>query len=437
MAEVRPFRGLRFDPAIIGDVGNAICPPYDIIDTEMQRALYEKSPFNLVRVEHGLVQPGDGPEDNKYTRGAADFGKWARDGAVRPDSLPSMYIHHYRFIYQGRSMTRRSLYAVVRLEEWEKGIIRPHEGTAAVFKADRINVMRATHANVSPVLAMYRDPRGTAASVMSEVEPEEPLYSIAPLAGESHVIWGITASRHLARLRRMLARQSIYIADGHHRYETSLAYRDERQRASPAVGGRAAFNFVMMALIELSDPGIVVLPTHRMVRGLDANALRGLKERLGLYFDLKTVPVESLSSDFLTRSQGLREKVRLTLSAIGVEKDSVLELTLRDPVSIERLMPAGRSEAYRKLDVSVLHHVILEHLLGVREGDNVAYTRSELEAWQRVVRGEFQLAFLLNPVDTYAIKAVADAVDKMPHKSTYFFPKEPAGLVLNSLDGRI
>lgn len=437
MADVRPFHGLRFDPAVVGDVGNVICPPYDIIDPDMQRALHDKSQYNIVRVEYGLTQAGDTPENNKYTRGAAALNEWLEQGAVHPDPLPSMYLHHYQFTYQGRTLTRRSLYAAVRIEEWEKGMVRPHEGTAAVFKADRLNLTRAAHANVSPILAMYRDPRGTAASVMNDVEFGEPLLKITAVEGESHTLWVISDKRRLDRLWRVFARQDIYIADGHHRYESALAYRNERREAFPTAGSSAAFNCVMMSLIELSDPGIVVLPTHRMVRGLDAGAVRGLKDRLATYFDLESVSVGALSPDFLTRASGPKTKGRLTLSAIGVEKDSVLELTLRDARAVKGLMPADRSEAYCKLDVSVLHHVILERLLGVREGGNIAYTRSELEAWQRVVRGEFQLAFLLNPVNTYAIKAVADAADKMPHKSTYFFPKEPAGLVLNSLDGEI
>ncbi|MDP3984758.1 MAG: DUF1015 domain-containing protein, partial [Acidimicrobiia bacterium] len=423
MADVRPFRGLRFDPAVIGDLGSVICPPYDVIDPDLQRALHRRSPYNLVRVEYGLTQPEDTPQRNKYTRSAEAFEKWLKRGVIRPDSLPAMYLHHHCFAYRGEARKRRGLFAAVRLEEWDKGIIRPHEDTAAVFKADRLKVMRATRANVSPVLAMYRDPEGKIAEVMALVEADKPLVRVASVDGESHTLWAITSHARVEAIRCYLAGQNIYIADGHHRYETGLVYRDERRALSPTAGDNAAFDFIMMALIELSDPGVVVLPTHRMVRGLGASAPRGLKERLGTHFDLEVIPMEPASSEFLSRIPGPLTKGQVTLGVVGLEKDSVVVLRLRDSRTIEGLMPADRSGAYRKLDVSVLHHVVLEHLLGVSGGENIFYIRSELEAWQRVARGEFQLAFLLNPVDTYAIKAVADAADKMPHKSTYFYPK--------------
>ncbi|HLC22842.1 MAG TPA: DUF1015 domain-containing protein [Dehalococcoidia bacterium] len=438
MADVRPFHGLRFDETIVDDIGNVICPPYDVINPEMQQALYHMSPHNIVRVEFGLAQAEDTPAHHKYIRAAATLDEWLEQGVLRPDSAPSMYLHHHCFSYQGERRTRRSLFAAVRLEEWQKGIVRPHEGTAAIFKADRLNLVRATHTNVSPVLAMYRDPRGTAESVMAEVECGQPLFRVASADEEIHTLWAISDKKLLRRIAGVLARQSIYIADGHHRYETGLAYRNERKAAFPTSGGNAAFNFIMMALVEFSDPGLVVLPTHRMVRGLRADALSGLRDSLSAYFDSDVTPLNfPLSANALSQMLKPMNGGQIVLGVLGLERDSLVVLRLRDARAVAYLMPADRSEAYCRLDVSVLHHVILQHLLGVGEGKDISYTRSELEAWRRVTAGEFQLAFLLKPVDTYAIKAIADSADKMPQKSTYFYPKVPTGLVLNPLDGEV
>ncbi|MBI2958666.1 MAG: DUF1015 domain-containing protein [Chloroflexi bacterium] len=436
MAEVRPFRGIRFVPAVAGDIGGVICPPYDVIDPDMQRTLHARSPYNIVRVEYGLTRPGDSEADNRYTRAAACLGQWAAEGALRRDRLPAFYLHHHHFTYQDRPRTRRSVFAAVRIEEFDKGIVRPHEGTAAVFKADRLKLIRATHANTSPVLAMYCDPGGAVAAVMEEMESAPPLFNLASAEGESHTLWAMQDEGQQRRLSAVFDRQGIYIADGHHRYETGLAYRNERRAASPAAGDSAAFNFIMMSLVELSAPGVIVLPTHRLVRGLDDGSLASLRDRLARYFEVEPHRLDSPRANMLATALRAEDRRHVTLGVLGAGA-GMLVLRLRDHRAVANLMPAERSEAYRKLDVSVLHHVILQHILGLSEGQNISYTRSDIEAWQRVAAGEFQLAFLLNPVDAHAIKAVAGAADKMPQKSTYFYPKAPTGLVLNCLDDEI
>ncbi len=436
MAEIHPFHGLRFDPTVTGNMGQVICPPYDVIDAGMQVALHDRSPYNIVRLEYSLAHPSDGPSHNKYTRAGETLNEWTENGVLKRDPRHGFYLHQHDFTYLGKSCMRLGLFAAVRLEEWEKGVVRRHEGTAAVFKMDRLNLLRATRTNISPVLAMYQDDRGKIASVLEKTKSGSPLWHTST-EGESHTLWSITRDDQVAVIRDVMSKQSIYIADGHHRYETGLNYRDERRAAFPTAGSNAAFNFIMMSLIELSDPCVIVLPTHRMVRGLSASVLSGLKEKLKEYFELNAVQGGSLSGDAFSGILDSRERGRMALGMVGPEKDTPFILIPRERQSLRELMPAGRSEAYSRLDVSVLHHVVLEHLLGLEEGQNISYTRSELEACQRVASGEYQVAFLLGPVDTHAIKAVADAGDKMPQKSTYFYPKAPTGIVLNQLDGEI
>lgn len=432
MADVRAFRGLRYDSSVAGNIADLICPPYDVIDAAMQVELHRSNRNNAVRLEYGLVEPGDDPDRNKYTRATLLLEQWKKEGVMRRDAEPSMYLHDHTFEIRGRKHTRRSLFAAVRLEEWEKGIVLRHEGTAAVFKADRLNLMRATHTNISPVLAMYEDPGGAVSSVLTDVAKTKPLHDFA-YAGEGHVFWRIVEPEQLKVMSEALSDRRLYIADGHHRYETGVAYRNERRAASPPEGSDAAFNFIMMSLINLADADVVVLPTHRMVRGISRDALNsGFRDKLGKYFSVRAVPVSGAVSGVLG---GIAGNGKVEIGVAGLEKDMLVILELKDFSKVAGMMPPDRSEAYRKLDVSVLHHVILEHLLGIGEGDNILYTRSEDEAWRRVADGEFQLGFILGPVDTRAIMEVADAADKMPQKSTYFYPKAPTGLVLNPLDG--
>ncbi|MDO8473457.1 MAG: DUF1015 domain-containing protein, partial [Dehalococcoidia bacterium] len=412
MAEVRGFRAFRYDSSVAGNMVELICPPYDVIDPAMQLALHEKSKYNMVRVEYGLIEPGDSPERNKYTRAGAALEKWVEQGVLLPDNAPSMYLHHHIFEYSGRRYTRRNLFAVVRLEEWDKGIVRPHEGTAAVFKADRLNLLRATRTNVSPVLAMYEDPSGEVASVLAEVENGKPLHDFAYAESERHVMWQVSDVKSMNRIAGVLSGRSIYVADGHHRYETGLAYRNERRAATPEKGGNAAFDFIMMSLIDLAESGVVVLPTHRMVRGISPEVVNSrLEDRLSEYFVVRSVPVEGQVSAAMRALAGDGKRKQVVCGIAGLEKDRLVILQLRDPSRVAHLMPADRSQAYCKLDVAVLHHVVLQHLLGVSEGDSISYTRSEEEAWRRVSVGEFQFGFLLGPVDTRAITAVADAAD--------------------------
>lgn len=435
MAEIRPFKGIRYNQEIVGDLGAVICPPYDVITPEGQHALYHKSPYNLVRVEYGLAETADSFWSNKYSRAAAFLQEWLEKKVLVTGPQPQLYLHHHYFNYHGEVKTRKGIMAAVRLEEWEKGVVRPHEGTAAVFKADRLSLMRACHTNVSPIFSLYQNPDGSIASILAETEKEEPLARVATANEESHTLWAIAGQSRIDRIAAKLQEQPLYIADGHHRYETALAYQKERQAAQPDAGTDAAFNYVMMTLVEFSDPGLVVLPYHRMVRGVPEPRVQALRPKLDRYFEVNAAPLNCpLSAAMLGRILKPVTGEQAVIGLLGLEKDRLLILRVKDYDDIKELMPGDRSQAYRSLDVSVLHHVLLSKLLGVMEDADIAYTKSEMEAWQRVAAGEYRLGFLLNPVDVYAIKAVADAADKMPQKSTHFHPKLPSGLVLNPLD---
>ncbi|MFC1919453.1 DUF1015 domain-containing protein [Chloroflexota bacterium] len=436
MAEIQPFKGIRYNKDIVPDLSIVLCPPYDVISPELQYALYHKSLYNMVRLEQGLPEAEDSLPRDKYARAAAIFRQWLGSGVLKSDLTPAIYLHHHYFLHEGDVKTRRGIIATVGLEDREKAVVRPHEGTAAVFKTDRLNLIRSCHANFSPILALYEDTKGTVTSILAKAEASHPLLRASGSVDEGHVLWAITDQASLNELFNAIADYPLYIADGHHRYETALTYRNEQLASATQPEKDNPFCSVMMTLVELTDPGVIVLPFHRLVRGVAEPTIHALQEKIQRYFDIEYLPLASpLSATILDNALKISQQGQVVIGVLGVKEGNLMVLRLHNPQTVADMMPTDRSDAYRMLDVSVLHHIILERFLGIHEEEALTYTRSELEAWQRITAGEYQLAFLLNPMDARAVKAVADATDKMPQKSTHFYPKEPAGLVINLLGG--
>lgn len=434
MAEIHPFRGVRYNQGLVKDLAEVICPPYDIITPQLQQELYHRSPYNFVQIEFGRGLPQDAPTENRYTRSAAVMKQWLEKGILTADEKPAVYLHDHYFSHGGREYKRRGIIAGVRLEEWDKMTVRPHEGTLAEHSTDRLSLLWALQANTSPILALFEDQGKQASSLLAEAEQNQPIVNLA--GGEGHRVWAVTEPEVIEKLSASLARQPLYIADGHHRYESALTYKRERQACSSSISGDEAFNFVMMTLVAFSDPGLLILPPHRLLRGLSRTALSQLPAGLKSFFEVEELPLDKPGvwqqvDDLL--GGGERDEFRLVV--FGATEGSVLILRLRDPAAASELMPCFHSELYKKLNVSVLDHVILEKLLGVEGGEEAGldYTYSREDAVKRVVEKEYQLAFLLSPVKPEVIKAIADAGDRMPRKSTYFYPKAPAGLVLHRL----
>lgn len=431
MAEIRPFRGVRYNQELVGDLAKVICPPYDIITPELQQELYRRSVYNFVRLEYGREQPQDTPTNNRYTRSATLLRQWLEQGVLVIDPRPAIYLHRHYFSYQGKDYSRRSLIALVRLEP-EKMTVRPHEGILIEHKSDRLSLLWALEANTSPILALYHDERDELSPLLTAQEQTEP---IASLSGEEgHKLWAITEPKLIQKLSANLANQPLYIADGHHRYESALTYRQERISCASSVSGEEGFNFVMMSLVHFADPGLLILPPHRLVRGLSSAAIGRLKEGLSLFFSIEKLPLNPHVWQQVDHFLAGDEADETRLAIFGCAEDSLLLLKLNAPDKASELMPCFHSKLYKRLNVSILDHVILEKLLGLGGDEtNIGYTYSQEEAVSRVEEGEYQLAFILGPVKPELIKAVADAGERMPRKSTYFYPKAPAGLVFYRL----
>jgi uncharacterized protein (DUF1015 family) len=435
MADIRPFQGVRYNQQIITDLASVICPPYDIISPQLQDELYRSSEFNFVRIEFNRELPQDNPFDNRYTRSSNNITQWLRQGVLKADSRPAFYIHRHFFVCQGKSYKRDNLITAVRLEEWDKQIVRPHENIIPRAKSDRMSMLRACQANTSPVLAMYEDPHQIISFALTSQEISPPLINVVDNFGERHKVWAITNSETIQQVQKVIAEQPLYIADGHHRYDSALTYRREREAQSRSFTGEEGYNFVMTSLVDFTDPGLVILPTHRLLRGISRPLLNGLKANLKAFFDIEELSIDMPDIWLRVDSalNGMRPDMTLVKLAIfGLEDDKLLILTLRDVDAVNSMMPAFHGDLYRKLDVSLVDHVILEKLLGFdkdKEENALAYIHDRPEAVSRIKNQEYQLLFILNPVSPELIRAIADAGDRMPRKSTYFYPKAPAGLV--------
>ncbi len=430
MAEIHPFRGTRYNQARLADLWRVICPPYDIISPRQQEELYARHEYNFVRLELGRELPQDRVGENRYTRAASTLRRWLAEGVLITEDTPAIYLHDHHFQMDGRQHCRRSFFARVRLEEWGAGIVRPHEGTLPGPRRDRLDLLWALEANTSPILAMYEDPKGWISELLRAEAGRSPLISIED-DDQRHELWRITHPEVIASIAATLADRPLYIADGHHRYTSALTYRRERRTySSPPPSGEQPYDFTLMSLVDMADPGLVILAPHRLVRGIARPLLEQLIPKLESFFNLETVPA---TEDAWPHVDTLAARqTRVCLACYGPGGDNILVLTLRPETNVTPLMPSFHAPLFRELDVSIADHVILEKLLGIDPGgdeDRVHYTHERDEAIRRVRDGEYQLAFFLRPISPALVKAVADAGEKMPRKSTYFYPKTPVGLV--------
>ncbi len=433
MAEIDPFRGVHYNQRKVKDLADVICPPYDIITPQMQQELYQRNEYNFVRLEHNRELPQDTTTDNKYTRSAAVLERWLAQKVLVADKTPSIYLHNHYFHHGGREYRRRGIIAGVRLQEWADNVVRPHEGTLTEYTSDRLSLLWVCQANTSPILALFEDKGGQVSSLLAKQEKNPPMLSSSQIDGERHKLWEINEPEAINQLGASLSQQPLYIADGHHRYESALSYQRERRAVSSSVSGEEAFNFVMMELVAFNDPGLVILPAHRLVRGMSKAALSELAARLKSFFEVEELPVGKANVwgqiDSLL-SGGDNSEVKLVL--LGLVEGRPLQLRLRDLSAADQMMPHFHSEMYKRLDVDIVDSVIPHELAG--GGESVIYSYDGQDAVDRVLHQEYQLAFLLSPVRAEAVKAIADAGDKMSRKATYFYPKAPAGLVLHRLD---
>ncbi len=441
MADVQPFCGLRYNVQVIKDVTAIISPPYDIISAEEQKSYHQQSPYNVIRLESGEEFPTDSAQDNKYIRAANTLESWLKEGILIREPAPAFYIFQHRFAQENGIKERWGLTAKVRITRQGSTGARPHESVMEDRILDRLSLLRASRASFSPIMAMIDHSRDNFAKLLMESAKAWPDVSAMDHDGVIHNMWVIRDEKSIAKITSWCSKKAVYIADGHHRYETAAAYERDKKAADPYWTGEESFNFVMMTLIGANDPGLIAFPTHRLVKLTDSSLATGLREKLSTLFNIEEInPVDAARSETLKAwlaALSKHGKRHVAFGLYGLEKDRFCLLHPRKESTIQNMMPRERSREWKSLDVSILHWMILRQMLGIdnpqKEAACLEYTRDGLEALERVDSGTCQLAFLMNPIPISRILSVADAGERMPPKSTYFYPKLPTGLVMYPL----
>jgi len=441
MATIAPFRGVLFDQEKAGPIAELVCPPYDVISHDQQQALYRKNSHNVIRLEYGLASPGDTESDNRYSRAAASLAEWSRTGILRQNEEPAFYIYEMEYRTGGKGRKLRGFICLVRIEDYEAGIVRPHETTLSGPKTDRLNLLRACGASFSQIFSLFSDPRGAVASVLGRTTGKAAM-EVKADDGVVHRIWPLTDRTALETAATALQDKEIFIADGHHRYDTALNYRNERRKTAGSFTGQEGFNFVPMFLARFEDPGLTILPAHRALFNLENFHPRRFEEDLNRYFNIERIDFDKRSepADRRTVLETLEHRAdHAHIFGMRVKGEhSYYLLTLRSEADMDSIIP-GKSAAYRRLDVSILHHLIIDRLLGIRMethklGLNIEYIKEADDAVKRVADGDVDIVFLMNPTKVHEVRDVAASGERMPQKATYFYPKLLTGLVMHKID---
>ncbi len=442
MAEIVPFRAVRYEADRGRLLGQLLAPEYDLVSQELRDELLRLSPHNIIHVTLGDDRPGDGPATNKYVRAGEYFASWLAQGVLRRDPIPALYPLEQSFwAPDGRHLRRRGFIAALRLHEFAEGVIVPHEKTLAAPKADRLEVLKAVKANLSPIFGLYRDEAGATARALDAVPEADLAAETDSDDGVHHRLWRSTSPEIVKRLQGLLAPQRIFLADGHHRYETALVYRRMLEEQSPGLPADGGHHYILAFLCPMNDPGLFLFATHRLVHDLKDFSLPAFLDRLGRYFT-----VEALAED-IRRPAGrawaiskLGEHAGKSTAFLMVtaEDRRARIVTLRDGVDLSGAeLPSNKTLA--DLDVTILHSIVLQHILGLsprtqEKQENVTFVRDAGEAVNRVLSGEHALGFLLNPTPMWQVEAVGEAGETMPQKSTLFYPRLMSGLVMREVN---
>jgi uncharacterized protein (DUF1015 family) len=428
MAELRPFHALRYDPLVAGDPSNLIAQPYDVVAGKQRLELYARSPYNIARIDYAEDRPDLAEGVDHYAVVARELQQWRNTGVLHREEEPRLYVYDQEFRLGPEVRRRRAVFGALRLEEWEKGVVLPHEVTGAGAKADRMRLLQATRTHLSPIMGLY-EPDGM--NSLLEDGVDEPVLDAA-LPSEQHTLCPLLPEA-ARRFSEALAEHKVYVADGHHRYETALAYRDERRAQAGSWSGEEGYNFVLAALIAADDPGFVVLPTHRLLR-LPGRSL-DLAGPLEALFEVEDQGEATVANvDLLVKRLAADGHRGPVFGAIGLRPGRLHLLTPRNLEAVIARTPGEHTDAWRRLDVTLLAYAVLPETGYDGSPENINYTESGTHALAAVESGEWDVALLLNPTPIEQVMAVAETGDRMPRKSTYFYPKLATGVVLLPAD---
>lgn len=425
MADLRPFRALSFNPAAVGNYANVICPPYDVISPEMQDSLYKVSQFNMIRLEKGKTYANDDKQNNSYSRASKTLSEWIENNVLIRDKVPAFYLIQHRF-HSGNSIkSSLGLMAGLKLEDYENKIVLPHEFTQKKAKTDRFSLMEHCHSNFSHIMLLYRDTEKRIVPVLNSLCSNPPDLSLSDNSQNTYSLWRINDGTTIQAIQEAMKCKRLYIADGHHRYETALNYKS---KYGGGCGPNHPLNFTMAYLVEFDDPGFSVLPYHRVIKGLNESQLNAIRNKVQALFQIEApadgddVHPTSLVEEIVKR--GATQPVL----ALFDNNASPRILTLK-PGSVPR-----NKGPVAKFGTWLLEKLILEDVLGDTVDAHVTWLNNEVEAIDLVKSGQYQIAFLLNAISMELFEEIVDHGERLPRKSTFFAPKLPIGLTINLLN---
>ncbi len=440
MAEIIPFEGILYNPEKINDFAKVITPPFDVISKKDQQNFHESHPNNIIRLILGKSGQIDTSQNNRYTRAAEQFNNWLSDGIMIQDTKPAFYLTAIDFSFENRKVTRYGLIALIRLEPFEKGVVLPHEKTFSGVRSERLELMKACRANLSSIFSLYADRNHVFDLLKEAALNNEPDLKFTDESKILHRLWRITDTNLHVHVFDSMKDSSIFIADGHHRYETALKYREWLSENEPDFTEDHPANYVMMYLCSMEDPGLVILPAHRMLKGVDESKLNTSIEKAGKYFDIKTISFkeetfEKAQEEFIS---GLKSDVSKNIIGIFVKSRREFYLLTLKPNAMEQKYGDEIPESLKCIDVTVLTRLIFMEILGFDRArlDNdklIGYSSIAEEAVEKVNAGKYDIAFILNPTRIGQVRRIAEEGLIMPRKATYFYPKVIVGQVLNKL----
>jgi uncharacterized protein (DUF1015 family) len=441
MAKIIPFRGVLYNPSKITNLADIIAPPFDVISKEEQEVFHKCHPQNIIRLTLGMPTENDTSENNPYTRAADYLEKWISENTLIRDKAKALYFTSHEFLFENQPVTRYGLITLVGLEPFEKGIVLPHERTFSKVRSQRLELMKACKANLSAIFSLYSDSENQILSTLkSEALNKTPDINFTDNKSHKHRLWRITDETIHQHVSDALKYKPIFIADGHHRYETALNYRNWLSTNSPDFNGNHPANYVMMYLCSMEDSGLIILPAHRMLNEVSHSSRKSLISKAAQYFDITTYSLKETGcnkarSEFLSVLKSNNAK-----NSIGIYMKDCPELYLLilKPGVMEKMFGDELPETLRNIDVTVLTRLIFMELLGYDQDrlDNeklISYTSIAEEAIDAIDAGKHDISFILNPTKIEQVRGIAENGLIMPRKATYFFPKVITGHVMNQL----
>ncbi|MBI5376381.1 MAG: DUF1015 domain-containing protein [Candidatus Schekmanbacteria bacterium] len=435
MPEIKAFKGYVYNSSMV-EPSKVVAPPYDVINSEEQDALYRLDPCNVVRLILGKENQGDSENNNKYTRAAAFLREWVDKGIITQQSESSIYLYEQEFtLPDGSRKVRKGFIALVKLDEPGKGSIFPHENTLAKPKEDRLNLMRACKGNLCQVFSLYTDSERKVDRLLEKGKPSKPVFDFIDPSGLVNRLWQVSSPEVIEEVRKTMAEKNLFIADGHHRYETAVNYRNEMRKSTGKNNGNEPFDYVTMMFVNTEDEGLVVLPIDRLIHSVKDFSSKNVLKKMGELFNITPV---AEGTDAETLSKLVAEKGKETPSfGVALEGEKGYFIAgLKSRAVADSCFEPGFPVELKELDVSILHKLIFEKVLGIDEESlknqtNIEYVKGGGLTIKHFKEGNYQAAFLLNPTPADGVKRVAEKGLKMPQKSTFFYPKLLSGIVFN------